>query len=245
VSIEAKLPDGQWKSVGTGFLVRSSNNHVMLVTAKHVVMQDDGKVLANLGYRLNSKEGEATMITDAHATAVAKSAWFFSTNADVACRFIVWGDKAVVRTIARSQFLTSEHLQTTTPLLILAFPMGLRSAEHSVAIARSGMVARRDKSGIIAEGFVFPGNSGGPVLYMPVFPVDQKTLLSPVLQGQWLVGLVSSQISYVDVAVSLQTRKPRVTFEDNAGLVNIVGSDDILQLLDRKDVTNADTRIGN
>ncbi|MEN6615143.1 MAG: hypothetical protein ABFD12_01160 [Syntrophorhabdus sp.] len=37
-----------------------------------------------------------------------------------------------------------------------------------------------------------------------------------------LVGIVSSFIPYREVAVSEQTRRPRIVFEENSGLANLV-----------------------
>lgn len=241
VSIEAKDTKGKQNSVGTGFLVLSPNNHVLLVTAKHVVLTPDGKIKPYLGYRLNTTQDVSIVISDAHATAVSKSSWFFSKEADVACRFIVWdAAHTSFKHLPQSLFLKAERLQPGAPLYVLGFPMGLRSEQHAMPIVRRGIVARCDARAILAEAFVFPGNSGGPVVYAPVFPVDQKTLKSPVLQGQWIIGLISENISYVDRAVSTQTMRTRVTFEDNSGLVNVVPAETILNLLNREDVVKQD-----
>jgi len=41
-------------SIGSGFLVGTPNNHIALITAKHVVY-DKGKQVSDLAYRLNEK----------------------------------------------------------------------------------------------------------------------------------------------------------------------------------------------
>jgi len=241
VSIEVQGPTGDQKSVGTGFLVLSPSSHILLVTAKHVVIDSDGKQRPNLGYRLNTTQDVSIVISDDHATSVSKSSWYLSDEADVACRFIVWdAERTVFKQLTQSLFLKKENLQPGAPLYILGFPMGLRSEQHAMPIVRRGIVARCDAKSILAEAFVFPGNSGGPVVYAPEFHVDQKTLKSPVLQGQWIVGLVSNNIFFVDQAVSIRTLRPRVTFEDNSGLVNVVPGDAILKLLNREDVKKQD-----
>ena len=237
VSIEATDQTGKIQSIGTGFLVLSPSNHIMLVTAKHVVIERNGKVRSGLGYRLNSKENASIIISDQQASMSTKSGWFFSEEADVACRFIVWDAKRnQFKNLSMSLFLKTERLQPCAPLYILGFPMGLRSENHAIPIVRQGIVARCDSNSILAEAFVFPGNSGGPVIYAPTFPVDQKTLKSPVLQGQWIVGLVSESIAYVDHAISRQSMRTRVIFEDNSGLVNVVPANAVLKLLTREDV---------
>ena len=40
-----------------------------------------------------------------------------------------------------------------------------------------------------------------------------------------LLGIVSSYIPYADVAVSRQTGRPRITFEENSGLAKVVPID--------------------
>lgn len=241
VSIEAPGPDGKQRSIGTGFLVRSPNKHIILVTARHVVALPDGQIRPNLGYRINTRGGKSVVISDARASSITKSSWFLSENRDVACRFIVWDSReSSFKFLPQSVFLRSAHLEPGAPLFVLGFPMGLRSEEHAMPILRSGIVARCEEGNILGEVFVFPGNSGGPVVYAPAFPVDQETLRSPVLQGQWIVGLVSESIAYVDQAVSIQSGRPRATFEENSGLVNIVPSDAILELMGRNDVLATD-----
>ena len=50
--------------------------------------------------------------------------------------------------------------------------------------------------------FVFPGNSGGPVIYCPAIKFG-KNITSGVLNEQRFIGLVSESINYVDVAIQL------------------------------------------
>ena len=52
VSIEVLQKKDKAKPIGTGFLVSTSNKHIALITAKHVVFADNGKGprLKNLAY---------------------------------------------------------------------------------------------------------------------------------------------------------------------------------------------------
>jgi S1-C subfamily serine protease len=59
---------------------------------------------------------------------------------------------------------------------------------------------------------VFPGNSGGPVF---VVPNERAGHHSPTA---YLMGIVAYAINYQDTAVSQQTSRPRVYFEENSGL---------------------------
>jgi hypothetical protein len=140
------------------------------------------------------------------------------------------------------KFLPRAKLQTGANLLVLGFPLGLRSEEHPNPIARRGMVARADRDDLLADAFVFPGNSGGPVLYEPPIKIKEKGLItSPFINDEHLIGLVASFIPYPEVAVSSLTKRPRVIFEENSGLANVVPVDAIIDLLNRDDVTKQDS----
>jgi hypothetical protein len=243
VSIEVVDSKGAGQPIGTGFLVVTPAGHAALVTAKHVVFEDEGKgsLITNLGYRLNNKTGNSELTPDTWATAVKGSSWFRSTNSDVACRLIVWGNDADFSPIPMSMFLKANSVQAGAPVFLIGFPLGLRSEKYTLPILRKGIVARQDTDGIIVDGFVFPGNSGGPVVYEPVIQVGDN-LTTSLLQGSWLVGLVSSEISYIEPAISPQTKRPRITFESNTGLCNIVPSDAILELLNSAEFQKADQK---
>lgn len=119
-----------------------------------------------------------------------------------------------------SDALCSSPISEGDGVFMLGYPMGMVGDRHYV-ICRSGSIGRirhvKEGAGkeILLDGLVFPGNSGGPVITKP----------DPVaIQGQEpyksadLLGIVSSYVPYEDVAVSTQTRRPRVVFEENSGL---------------------------
>ncbi len=104
---------------------------------------------------------------------------------------------------------------------LLGFPMGLVGEHRNAVIVRSGALARvldllaRTSKIFLVDAFVFPGNSGGPVVLKPeaVAIEGTKAQLAP-----YLIGIVQAYVPYQDVAVSAQTGRPRVIFEENAGL---------------------------
>ncbi len=68
------------------------------------------------------------------------------------------------------------------------------------------------------DAFVFPGNSGGPVVLKPeVVAIDGTASVGKT----YLIGVVQSYIPYEDIAVSLQTLKPRVVSSENSGLAAV------------------------
>lgn len=108
---------------------------------------------------------------------------------------------------------------------ILGFPMGLVGGERNFVIVRQATIARiRDylagvSKEILMDCMIFPGNSGGPVITKPEMIAIEGTKS----QGSgYLLGVVAGYIPYRDVAISEQTKMPRVVFEDNSGLAFVI-----------------------
>ena len=117
-------------------------------------------------------------------------------------------------------------------VFVLGFPMGLVDSSRQYVICRGGVIARvRDyleekTSDFLVDATVFPGNSGGPVILCPTSTAIEGT--KPVARAD-LIGVVKSYVPYADLAVSSQTRKPRIMFEENSGLAAVEGVDAILE----------------
>jgi hypothetical protein len=219
VSIE-QLKDGKRGAVGTGFLVLTPRLNVALVTAAHVIRETAGPLKAGLFYRRTDRTKDDSVSEDLLVRQGAGE-WLFSETQDLACRLIGWPGPQNPPTIPLDTFVEESLLNVGAPLLILGFPTGLRSTTHRYPIARRGMVARHGPEGVTVEGFIFPGNSGGPVVYVPVLRLGGG-LKSPLLNREGFVGVVSSYIPYQEIAVSPQTGRTRILFEENSGLANIV-----------------------
>lgn len=238
VSIEVKK-EGTDRPVGTGFLVKTEGNHLLLVTAKHVIADETGKTRPNLEYRLNESSGGTVLLNDEEIEHHNAGPWFLSPESDVACRFLVWHGSPKFKWLHSQIFLSHKEVKAGARLLVLGFPLGLRSPMYANPIARQGMVARSDSEGIVIDSFVFPGNSGGPVIYSPPLKLGGG-LESNLINEERLIGLISSFIPYVDVAYSQQTLRPRISFEENSGLANVIPADKILELIQRGDVQERD-----
>jgi len=117
---------------------------------------------------------------------------------------------------------------------VLGFPMGLVGARRNTVIARSGTIARiRDtliggSNEYLVDAFVFPGNSGGPVVSKPEAMAVKGTKSQ---SASYLIGIIKSFVPYQDVAVSLQTGKPRVVFEENSGLAAVHPIDFVQEII--------------
>lgn len=117
---------------------------------------------------------------------------------------------------------------------VLGFPMGLTRERRNTVIVRSGSIARirdvltRDSLVFLVDAFVFPGNSGGPVISKPEFLAIRGTKSQ---RAAYLMGIVRGYVPYRDVAVSAQTGKPRVIFEENASLAEALPVDLIEEIV--------------
>lgn len=109
-------------------------------------------------------------------------------------------------------------------LYVLGFPMNLVGGQRNMVIARNGTIARirdmlnRTNQEYLIDAFVFPGNSGGPVISKP----EAMAIHGTKSQNRaLLIGIVKSYVPYQDVAISAQTKRPRVIFEENSGLATV------------------------
>ncbi|MFY3739739.1 MAG: S1-C subfamily serine protease [Candidatus Nitrosomirales archaeon] len=107
---------------------------------------------------------------------------------------------------------------------VLGFPMGIVGAQRNMVIVRSGIVARirdalaKDNEKYLIDASVFPGNSGGPVILKPELTAIKGTKPQ---DRAYLIGVIISYVPYRDVAYSMQTKRPRITFEENSGLAEV------------------------
>lgn len=119
-------------------------------------------------------------------------------------------------------------------IFVLGYPMGNVGNTRQYVILRGGVIARIHdmlegfSSDYIIDAPVFPGNSGGPVIIKPEFTHIEGTKSQ---NESRLIGLVKSYIPYRDVAISPQTGRPRVVFEENTGLTNVEPVDHIIETI--------------
>lgn len=241
VSIEQLDSPSNAHAIGTGFLLQTTNSHIALVTAKHVVVNEDGSVKANLAIRLNQTNKPSDLITDSYFSTLV-GGWVVSSNADLACRLITWANEQDIKAMPVEKLLPQNQLEAGAPVFVLGFPMGLRAERYTVPIVRHGIVAQSAPGeNLLLDAFVFPGNSGGPVIYCPIIKLGAG-LTSPILGDERIVGVVVESVEYTDVAISPQTHRPRITFEENSGLSRAVPSDMILELFSRADFRKLDEK---
>ncbi len=246
-----------WHTIGTGFFygyLRADAPDVLkrlyscyLVTAKHVIDDYNKAKAQNSTIRLSLRVNPID---------VSSAGREFDVKADLVDHEKDWVNNPNGKDVAvipinleslrnkkfDSSFFTSDTLSLTTykmreagisagdGVFILGFPMDLAGAQKNYVIVREGVIARiaelldNASDTFLVNSFVFPGNSGGPVVLKPEASALQGT--KPI-SSAFLIGLVVASVNYVDTAVSQQTGRARITFEENSGLANIVPVDHI------------------
>jgi hypothetical protein len=239
VSIEMINDKKEINPIGTGFLIQTDNNHILLVSVKHVISDENNQIKKALVYRINLQSGKSKIVSEEDLMKKGAGSWFLSKSTDIVVRFMYTYLKADILTIPQNMFLKDENVQPGTPSLILGFPMGLRSEDYATPILRNALVALKAPNYYMLDGFVFPGNSGSPVVYMPAHQI-QGIVLNNYIDKQMLLGVISSYIPYSDTAISVQTKRPRITFEENSGLCIVIPSSEIIKLINSDDVKKFD-----
>lgn len=114
-------------------------------------------------------------------------------------------------------------------VFVLGFPMGISGTfQRNYVIARRGSIARiedtltSNATTFLIDAFIFPGNSGGPVVSTP----DLNFISGTKAQDKaYLVGMVRAYVPYTDIAVSQQTGQPRMVSQENSGLAEVIPVD--------------------
>ena len=239
------------KWIGTGFIYGTFQNtnaenssksdyKIHLVTNKHILKNQEHIIIrfnphngqAAADFPIKLKKADGSFIWTGHP----------DKNVDVAvirlnAQMIINHGMKFSYFKSESNILTKQDMiaQQTSEgdfIYVLGFPMGMMPSDRQHVIVRSGIIARiRDvfenrSSSFIIDSFVFPGNSGGPVIIKPESTFIRGT---KAVSKAALIGMVKSYIPYSDVAISQQTGKARITFEENSGLANVETVDKITE----------------
>lgn len=253
VSPPGQLPKLEWFTVGTGFFYGRKvkddpdplkRKYILyLVTAAHVIAEfresELGQSRNMLEVRINSKDPAR----EAQTFDIADGAWFFHpkytpgiADDDVAAvpidakKLDELGASFIPDDIATANATKLKAIGTSAGdgVFVLGFPMNLAGEERNYVIVREGIIARISElldatsATFLLDSFVFPGNSGSPVVLRPDLASIQGTQAN---REAFLIGMVIDYKSYTDVAVSEQTHRPRITFEENSGLAEVIPMD--------------------
>lgn len=213
--------------VGTGFLLNFQNK-ILLITCKHVAEKDKD----NFYVVFNLKNGERGSRSLYDLKKKFNLNWRFHEKEDVAA--IIFGidiNKDDLQLIPEDFIESYEKLDIGDDVFFLGYPMGITSRESAYPLARSGIISTKLGNEIfIIDGNSYPGNSGGPVFFKPsIFDIESKTIGK--IRPPKFIGMIFQHITYRDVAVSQQTKEPKVIFEENASLAKAYSVNKIFELL--------------
>lgn len=247
VALGMSSQNGKVNYSATGFIVGyptgiTGDNGVMtyllfLVTNRHV-FQKFLESKAILRARFNRPVGTGSNVYNIDVTDAFSWAVHPDENIDVAvCRI----NHAQLQAdgIEYTFFQEDIHALTLDQLLdidtsegdgvfVLGFPLGLVGEDRNYTIVRQGIIARvqdwlkGNSRTFLIDASIFPGNSGGPVLLKPEITSIQGTKATSKCS---LIGMVSAYVPYSEVAISEQTGRRRMVFEENSGLGIVVPYD--------------------
>lgn len=242
--------------IGTGFFVgkliqknpkdKTHTYAIFLVTNKHIIKNVSSVIMRfSLKGKRPVKEVELNFFSENN-----EDLRFGHPDPDVDVAVVNFSTRELFSedhdAIGYNIFRSDEHIKPLTELnleglfegdfvYVLGYPMELVNINRPTTIVRSGVIARiRD----IFEGYeksflidvpTYPGNSGSPVIFKPEIACIEGT---KCIKDAYLIGIINSHISYVDVAISIQTQRPRVTFEENSGLTNVFPVDLIMETIE-------------
>lgn len=240
-------PEPQW--IGTGFLfgrpVHDSNPRtytVYLVTNKHVIANYTTIVM-----RFNTLQGNQTCDLNLNLIQNGNQLWIGHPDLNVDVAAIQIDPEILSKNGTVFNFFEPEqHCLSISQMkqigtsegdfiYVLGFPMGQVTSLNNYVISRLGSIARIkdllnfNQKSFLIDANVYPGNSGGPVISKPEFTFIQGTQSNT---SAHLLGMVKSYIPYNDTAVSTQTGRPRVIFEENSGLALVEPVDRIIETVD-------------
>ena len=249
IALEERNPpdaEQEFKTRASGFLLRLETpytneagetlSRVIAVTNRHVI--SDGKTVYT---RFNNTGDDAPRHVLGLPLDDGRQVWVCHPTFDVAVTVLpivpLQEAGTDLRMITEENILGFDKMielgvAVGDEVFAMGFPMGLAGKEKKYAIVRSGIVARLDEEvvretlGYLIDSSIFPGNSGGPVVLKPAMSSIEGT---PAIATAYVIGMVRSYLPYQDVAISLQTERPRITFEENSGLASVVPMNAVLE----------------
>lgn len=235
--VRVKIMEDEYKPLGSGVLI-TYKDILFVVTADHVVPQD-GEVY----FRIPQKETHES-IHRSHKSimSISELNWVRNKEDDLAIAFFGYQNSDDIKAINIEDFRANyDDVSIGDDVFVLGYPSSVIFAQDpKIHFVRNGIVSSKLPNGrIIIDSFLFPGNSGGPVFWKPSMGLEVKEpLIGESIPGRFakLIGIVLQTLSYREEAISTQTGRSRITFEDNSGLSIIISASKIFDLLQNKEV---------
>jgi hypothetical protein len=227
--------------IATGVLVQI-DNIFHLITAKHVVFDTKQKELkdVNLWITFNTKSGKVTKRSIKDIKNKFSVEWIFHPNEEIDLAIIPTAldpQNDDVKVVPSDLFLKIEQVNELYDVFFLSFQPGIPIEGKIEPVIRAGTISRinKDKTFYI-DGLAYPGNSGSPVFLKPS-PIrfDEKRIsLGEDPFGGKFIGIIGEYLPYQKIAVSVQTGRPRVVFEENTGLSKVWSVEYLKEIIESK-----------
>jgi hypothetical protein len=230
---------GESQLYGTGFLIQVQDIF-HLATAKHVVVDPRKGNFIDSGMQVffNMKDGKVGSRSIDEIKKNFAVDWIFHKNKDVDVAIIPFAldpQKDDVKVIPDNMFLATDRLFELYDVFFLSFQPGIHPQNRISPIIRNGTISlMNDDKTFYIDAFAFPGNSGSPVFLKPSpirFDVGGISIGGDQLGGKF-IGIIGEYLPYQEVAISTQTGRPRVVFEENTGLSKVWSISFIKEILE-------------
>lgn len=229
------IENGHERIIGTGFLIQVEDIF-HLVTAKHVVEQNH----ENLYVFLNSKQFQNPSTKPLKQIYDNGLKWVRHENPQIdiaVLPFLLDQQNDQVKFIPDQLMMKDlSDIHELIDVFYASFQPGLNNIQKDGGIhpiIRKGVVSRiNNDNTFFIDGAAFPGNSGSPIFLFPTpVKINGNGFMIGGPMNIQLIGVMGAYISYQDVAISQQTKKPKVIFEENTGLSLIYSTKSLMELI--------------
>lgn len=204
--------NNQWNCIGSGFLYgyvvgknekNESLYQVYIVTNRHVLENYKQVHVRFNPQNVNSPARD--YILDLFQN--GQQIWLAHQNSQIDIAVVSININLLKEHTIQASFFTNDQLAADINKLmsigttegdfvyVLGFPMNLLGGQRNVVIARSGTIARisdtlsRINQEYLIDAFVFPGNSGGPVISKPEAMAITGKVIKYCLSNRYCKGL--------------------------------------------------------
>jgi hypothetical protein len=231
---------------GTGFLLQIKRLF-FLATAKHVIakLDKEGDIVKEIqGLHIFNNLKNGTVRYSSVDAIKKKYKIFYHPNKKVDLVLIPFPlnpENDDARVLSEDMFVNFEEVVETSDVFFVSYQPGISNLVTDTKvhpIIRKGSIARVNKNKTIyIDGSVFPGNSGSPVFILPSpirYTSKGVNIGNDNIGGKFL-GIISQYMPYSEVAISQQTGRPRIIFEENTGLSLLFSNEFVLEISETDD----------
>lgn len=232
-----RVENGHSIVVGTGFLIQI-DGFVHIVTAKHVVWRDFS-ILGTFG---NTKQMSKMVYKPFSFIYKDNLNWISHNNQNIDIAILPY----LINSDDNSSFISSDLLSNNLDELLelsdifyASFQPGINNLEVDGSvdpIYRKGFVSRKNNDGTFyIDATAFPGNSGSPIFNYPnAIEINDNGVVIGNQKPIKILGVMSAYVPYEDVAISRQTSRPRVIFEENTGISKVFSAHYIKEIINQQ-----------